>query len=304
MELKLKSESLNYIPPKKKSLTPKRVIKSTLFYAFMLLLAAIFTFPVLWMVVNSFKSQKEVYETINSLRTFLPYTWDVTKWFESYKNLFSTFDYFGQSIINSIVYASITITGVLIINSIAGYALSRFVFPGHKLIVNIIILILIVPVETSIVPLYVILKNLGLLDPNLRIIGYLIPGLVSPFYIFMFRNYFLGIPKELEEAAYIDGAGRLKTFFRIIIPVSLPVFATVAIFTFMGSWNEYVFAQLMFSSPTQQPLQVFLQLINNFNPKDISLVMASLTFSTIPIAIVYIFCQRYIVEGVAFTGLK
>ena len=304
MELKLKSESLNYIPPKKKSLTPKRVIKSTLFYAFMLLLVAIFTFPVLWMVVNSFKSQKEVYETINSLRTFLPYTWDVTKWFESYKNLFSTFDYFGQSIINSIVYASITITGVLIINSIAGYALSRFVFPGHKLIVNIIILILIVPVETSIVPLYVILKNLGLLDPNLRIIGYLIPGLVSPFYIFMFRNYFLGIPKELEEAAYIDGAGRLKTFFGIIIPVSLPVFATVAIFTFMGSWNEYVFAQLMFSSPAQQPLQVFLQLINNFNPKDISLVMASLTFSTIPIAIVYIFCQRYIVEGVAFTGLK
>lgn len=304
MELKLKSESLNYIPPKKKSLTPKIVIKSTLFYAFMLLLAVIFTFPVLWMVVNSFKSQKEVYETINSLRTFLPYTWDVTKWFESYKNLFSTFDYFGQSIINSIVYASITITGVLIINSIAGYALSRFVFPGHKLIVNIIILILIVPVETSIVPLYVILKNLGLLDPNLRIIGYLIPGLVSPFYIFMFRNYFLGIPKELEEAAYIDGAGRLKTFFRIIIPVSLPVFATVAIFTFMGSWNEYVFAQLMFSSPAQQPLQVFLQLINNFNPKDISLVMASLTFSTIPIAIVYIFCQRYIVEGVAFTGLK
>ena len=209
-----------------------------------------------------------------------------------------------SSIINSIVYASITITGVLIINSIAGYALSRFVFPGHKLIVNIIILILIVPVETSIVPLYVILKNLGLLDPNLRIIGYLIPGLVSPFYIFMFRNYFLGIPKELEEAAYIDGAGRLKTFFRIIIPVSLPVFATVAIFTFMGSWNEYVFAQLMFSSPAQQPLQVFLQLINNFNPKDISLVMASLTFSTIPIEIVYVFCRRYVVEGVAFIGLK
>lgn len=90
----------------------------------------------------------------------------------------------------------------------------------------------------------------------------------------------------------------------VIIPCALPVFATVSIFTFMGQWNEYVFAQLMFSNPAQQPLQVFLQLINNFNPKDISVVMASLTFSTIPIALFYIFAQKYIIEGVAFTGLK
>lgn len=291
--------------PKYHHRNSKAVLISKIFmYIGLALLSIIFLFPVVWMVMNSFKTQPEVYATMDSIMTFLPSTWKFWEWFESYATMFTTFEYFGQAVLNSIIYCAITIVGVIIVNSLAGYSLSRFVFPGHKLLVNIIIIILLVPVETSIVPLYVILKNLGLLTTELRIVGYLIPGLVSPMYIFMFRNFFLGIPKELEESAYLDGAGRLKTFFKVIIPCALPVFATVAIFTFMGQWNEYVFAQLMFSNPAQQPLQVFLQLINNFNPKDISVVMASLTFSTIPIALFYIFAQKYIIEGVAFTGLK
>ncbi len=281
-----------------------RISLKTLFYIMMCVLAVLFLFPVFWMVMNSFKSHEQVYATMDSLATFLPASWNVGEWFASYGNLFTTFDEFGRSILNSVMYCAITIAGVLLINSLAGYALARFVFPGHKTLVTIIILLLIVPVETSIVPQYVILNTLGLTSRDLRVVGYLLPGLVSPFYIFMFRSYFLGIPRELEEAAYIDGCGRFRTYFRVILPCCLPVIATVSIFTFMGQWNEYVFAQLMFSDPTLQPLQVYLQLINNFNPKDISLIMASLTFSTIPIAVVYIFCQRYIIEGVAFSGLK
>ncbi len=253
--------------------------------------------------MNSFKTHAEINAQLNQWTTFLP-SKEISNWFISYQKLFTSFKEFGRSILNSVIYASITIISVLVLNSLAGYAIARFRFPGSKALITIIILILIIPVETSIVPLYVILKNLGLLTENMRVVGYLIPGFASPFYIFMFRSYFLGIPKEMEEAAYIDGASRLKTFFKIIIPNALPVFATVAIFTFMGSWNEYVFAQLMFSNPLQQPVQVYLQLINNFNPKDMGMMMASLTFSTIPIALVYIFSQRYIVEGVSFTGLK
>ena len=90
----------------------------------------------------------------------------------------------------------------------------------------------------------------------------------------------------------------------MILPLSKPVFATVAIFTFMGQWNEYIFAQLMFPNPAMQPLQVFLQLVNTNTPKDLGMIMASLTFSTIPIALVYIFAQKYIIDGVSFTGLK
>lgn len=272
-------------------------------YFCLVIITILFIFPVVWMIMNSFKSHAEVNSTMDSWKTFLP-SMDIKTWFNSYGKLFSSFENFGRSIINSIVYSSITIVAVLIINSFAGYAIAKFRFPGSNALITIILLLLIIPVETSIVPLYVILKNLGLLSENMRVVGYLIPGFVSPFYIYMFRSFFLGIPKELEEAAYIDGSSRIGTFFRIIVPNSKAIFATVSIFTFMGTWNEYVFAQLMFSNPEQQPLQVFLQLINNFNPKDMSMMMASLTFSTIPIALVYIFAQRSIVEGVAFTGLK
>lgn len=109
----------------------------------------------------------------------------------------------------------------------------------------------------------------------------------------------------MEEAAEIDGASKLRTYFRVILPLAKPIFATVAIFTFMGAWNEYVFAQLIFGNyDSQMPLQAFLQIVNKRNPQDLALTMASLTMSTIPIAIVYIFCQRYIIEGVSFSGLK
>ncbi|MCI8413158.1 MAG: carbohydrate ABC transporter permease [Clostridia bacterium] len=293
----------NFVKVKRK-ISPAYVALKTVAILGLAFLCVIFLFPVLWMIVSSLKTQEQIYAQLSSWRTFLPATWNVSKWFVSYKNLFNSFDYFGRSILNSVIYCSVTILGVLLLNSFAGYALARLEFPGSRVIGTIVLLLIIVPVETSIVPLYVILKNLGLLTKELRVVGYLIPNFVSAFYIFMFRQFFVGMPKELEEAARIDGSGRLSTYFRIIMPLSKAIFATVAIFTFMGAWNEYVFAQLMFSKPEQQPLQVFLQLVNSFNPKDLSMVMAALTFSTIPIAIVYVFCQRYIIEGVSFSGLK
>lgn len=289
---------------KKKEIKPSKVIKRVFLVLGLSLLCLIFLFPVVWMVSNSLKNQEQVYAQIDTIFTFLPATWDVTKWFSAYNKLFDSFEYFGRSIINSIVYCAITIFFVLIINSFAGYALSRFRFPGSKLLSTIIIILMIVPVETSVVPLYVILYKLKLLTEELSVIGYLIPGFVSLMYIYMFKQYFQGMPIELEEAARIDGCSRIGVYFKMIVPLSKPIFATVAIFTFMGQWNEYIFAQLMFPNPAKQPLQVFLQLVNTYSPKDISVVMAALTFSTIPIALVYIFAQKYIIEGVSFTGLK
>lgn len=294
---------------RKKGYTPSNITFSIFKYTVFICLGLVFVFPTWWMVINSFKTQPEIYAQMNSVRTFLP-TADFSHMFDSYINLINAFDLFFPALLNSLIYAILLISLVLVVNSFAGYALSRFVFPGSNLYVSIIILILIVPVETSIVPLYTILFNMGLLNTsgflgeNIRILAYLVPGIVSPFYIFMFRQFFLGIPLELEEAAKIDGASRIKIFFSIIIPVSKAVFATVAVFTFMGVWNDYLWPQLIFSNQRQFPLQVFLQIINNYNPKDISMVMASLTISTIPVAIIFIIAQKNIVEGVAFTGLK
>ena len=288
----------------KKSFFFVRLLKIILVTILCLILCIIFLFPVVWMVSNSFKDHETVYAQMTSILTFLPPSINIGEWFVSYVKLFQGFDNFGQSVLNSIIYASVTIVSVLVINSLAGYALARFKFPGNKAMTTIILLLMIIPIETSVVPMYLILYYLGLLKEPFNIVGYLIPGFASLFYTYMFRQYFLGMPIEVEEAARIDGCSRVGVFFKMIVPLAKPIFATVAIFTFMGQWNEYIFAQLMFPNPAQQPLQVFLQLVNNANPQDIGMVMASLTLSTIPIALVYIFAQRYIVEGVAFTGLK
>ena len=288
----------------KKKTSFAQVIKTTLIIVFCLILSVIFLFPLVWMVSNSFKDHETVYAQINSIITFLPPSLNIGEWFVSYIKLFQGFENFGQSVINSFIYAGVTIISVLTINSIAGYALARFNFPGNRVLTTIILLLMIIPIETSVVPMYLILYYLGLLREPFNVVGYLIPGFASLFYTYMFRQYFLGMPREIEEAARIDGCSRMGVFFKMIVPLAKPIFATVAIFTFMGQWNEYIFAQLMFPNPAQQPLQVFLQLVNNNNPQDIGMVMASLTLSTIPIALVYIFAQRYIVEGVAFTGLK
>lgn len=297
-------QELNQKPKRNPKKLFSKGVKKTLIIIGLTILCIIFLFPVVWMVSNSLKTNEQVNAQMSTIWTFLPATWNVTEWFKSYGNLFSQFQYFGRSILNSLLYCSITIVGVLLINSFAGYALARFKFPGSKLIRTIIIVLMIVPVETSIVPLYVILYRLHLLGDGVNVIGYLLPGMCSLMYIYMFRQFFLGMPIEIEEAARIDGCSRLGIYFKMILPLSKPIFATVAIFTFMGQWNEYIFAQLMFVDPKMQPLQVFLQLVNTYTPRDISVVMAALTFSTIPIAIIYIFAQKYIVEGVSFTGLK
>ncbi len=291
-------------PKKDNKKAIKKIIRNIFIVIGLAILCVIFLFPVLWMVSNSLKTHEQVNAQMSSIWTFLPATWDVTQWFKSYGSLFASFEHFGRSILNSIVYCAITIVGVLLINSFAGYALARFRFPGSKVMRTIIILLMIVPIETSIVPLYVILYKLGLLGETTSVIGYLLPSMCSLMYIYMFRQFFLSMPIEIEEAARIDGCSRLGIYFKMILPLSKPIFATVAIFTFMGQWNEYIFAQLMFVDPAKQPLQVFLQLVNTYTPRDISVVMAALTFSTIPIALVYIFAQKYIVEGVSFTGLK
>ncbi len=303
----MKTEFVNHVDKinqRKINISSWKIIKKILIILGCALLCFIFLFPVVWMVANSLKDNDTVYLQMNSIWTFFPSTLDVSKWFVSYNKLFNSFDNFGRSVLNSILYCSVTIVGVLLINSLAGYALARIKFPGNKAMTTFILILMIVPIETSVVPTYLILYYMGLLKEPMNIIGYLLPGLASLFYTYMFRQYFLGIPKEIEEAARMDGCSRLGVYFKMILPLSKPVFATVAIFTFMGQWNEYIFAQLMFPNPSYQPLQVFLQLINNTNPKDIGVVMASLTLSTIPIALVYIFAQKYIVEGVSFTGLK
>lgn len=281
--------------------TTFRWIRTTCYYALLLLLSFLFLFPLVWMVVSSFKPNELIFTQLSSFNAFLlPFNVPIGHWFDAYREVFSRFNLI-RGMGNSFMYGVTIVVCNVLVNSMAAYALAKFNFPGKKIIMAVIIFILIVPMETGIVPLFVIVNALHLVNT--------IPGLVAPaignvFNIFLFRQFFMNIPGELEEAAVLDGASRLRIFFSIIIPLSKPIIATISILTFIGSWNDFLWPVLMFTENSKMPLQVILNVLNNTDPVYTNEVMAGLTVSTIPIILVYAFFQKYIVEGISHTGIK
>lgn len=279
----------------------KTSLKKILYYIFLITLSFVFIFPLLWMVASSLKPNEMIFSQLNSFKAFLlPFGIPFSQWFEPYRLVFERFNLF-RGIFNSLFYGSLIVVLNILVNSLAAYALARFAFPGKKLMISIIIFILIVPMETGIVPLFVIVNKLGLVN---TVAGLIVPSIANVFSIFLFRQFFLGIPIELEEAAVIDGAGRMRIFFSIILPLSKPIIATTAILTFIASWNDFLWPVLMFTENSKMPLQVLLNVLNNTEPVYTNQVMAGLTVSTIPIIIIYALFQKQIVEGVAHTGIK
>jgi fructooligosaccharide transport system permease protein len=279
----------------------KKYSKSTLYYAMMFALAALFIFPLIWMVTSSLKPEAMIFTQLKSLKAFsLPFDQPLNTWLDAYKVVFTRFN-LVRAIGNSLMYGSIIVICNIIVNSLAAYALAKFHFPGKKLIIALIIFIMIVPMETGIVPLFVIVNGLKLVNT--------IPGLVAPaigsvFNVFLFRQFFMGIPDEFEEAAILDGAGRMRIFVSIIMPLSKSIIATVAVLTFIGSWNDFLWPVLIFTENSKMPLQVILNVLNNTDPVRTNEVLAALTVSTVPIITIYAIFQRFIVEGISHAGVK
>ncbi|KAE9633173.1 MAG: fructooligosaccharide transport system permease protein [Epulopiscium sp.] len=279
----------------------KALIKSIPFYTFMFLLAFIFLFPIVWMVVNSFKPEAQIMLDLKTPAAFLPpLNISITEWFTPYKEVFMRFDLF-RGIRNSLMYAIVLVALNLLVNSMGAYALAKFDFPLKNFWFTLIVLVLIVPAETNIVPLFVIVHKLGLEN---TLLGLLAPNIGNALNLFLFRQFFIGIPKELEEAALIDGANSWTIFYNVIMPLSKSIFATIAILTFILSWNDYIWPVLIFADNAKLPLQVILNVLNNTQPVYTNQVLAALTVATIPMVLIYAFFQQYIVEGISHTGIK
>ena len=207
----------------------------------------------------------------------------------------------------SIYSTNISIVLNILINGLAGYAIAKYTFPGKRFFNFIIIFLIVVPVETSIIPLLSIVKSILGLNGYMSVLAVILPATISIFNIFLFVQFFKGIPTEYEEAARIDGASNLKVFFNVIVPLSKPIIATVAVFCFIGVWNDYVWPQLILSKTTEWPLgtiQSTLEAIQTDPNITIGQVMASLVITSLPIFIVYVFAQKYIVQGFGSAGLK
>ena len=290
---------------KNSSIKRKKRIRLILLYILMSILAAIFLFPMVWMIVNSTKSEAEIYSQLNTLQTFIPNFSNIVNWLDNYVTLFTEYNIW-KYMINSIFYSSMIAIGNVIISSLAGYALAKYHFPGKKLIMGLVIGLVIVPIETTIIPLYTIMHNLGLTGTILAII---IPPIISVYNIFLFRQFFIGLPKEVEEAAMVDGASKFKIYTHVIMPMSKPIVATVATLAFIGGWNEYIWPIMVLPAPTGDgwplyPIQAALNTIQQVQTVTQGQILASLTLTTIPLLVIYIMAQKYIVEGFTSSAIK
>jgi len=238
--------------------------------------------PFVWSIITSLKTQAE----ISAGNTLLPSGVDLGAYRTILESQYTT--WVGNSLIVAVI---VTIVNV-IFNTMAGYALARIDFTGKKLLFKLMLGLIMVPSQVTMIPAYIFVSKLGLIDTHFSIV---ITSAISIAYIFMMRQFFVNFPKELEEAAAIDGLTKIGTFFRIVLPTALPAIATQAIFIFMGVWNEFMKPLLYISSPDKYLLTQGLNaLAKQFkNSTSWNIVMAGSILSIIPIMLIYIFLNRY-----------
>lgn len=280
-------------------LTKKQKRINWILVALLLVLSVFFLFPVIWMLANSFKPDAAITADMNSVAAFIPPALN-GNFFDNYVSIItdtSFLRYMG----NTLLYAAILIILSIVVNGLAGYALAKIRFPFRDQWLMIIIMLLIVPTETVITIHFLIIAKAGLLN---TIVGYILPLIVNPFNIFLFRQVFVSLPDDVYEAAQLDFCGPVKYFFTMVLPMSKTVVATVSVFTFLNVWNDYLWPSLVFTSSDLLTAQIGLNSITSNENTTMGQTLAVITLVTIPVIIIYSLFSKQIVEGVTSTGSK
>lgn len=251
-------------------------------------------FPFFWMAVTSLKTVPEIQRV--PLQIF-PDAWGN---FDNYREVFVR-QSFGRFLLNSAIVASVSALSSVVVSSLAGYGFAKFRFPGHGLLFFAIIGILMVPFQSVVVPLYLWVSRLGLLDTYP---GILAPDLVSVFGVFLMRQSIEVVPSDYVDAARIDGAGELGIFWRVILPSVKPALATLLIVKFMWTWNELFWPLVVVNSPEMRVVTLGLLSFTNMYFIEYNLVTAAAVVSILPILVVFLACQRWVVRAVVMSGLK
>jgi multiple sugar transport system permease protein len=250
--------------------------------------------PFLWMVLGSLKPPAEF---LVSTPTFLPK--DPTT--DNYGRLFGQLD-FPRFFFNSSVVAVVVTLGNVVFCPMLGYALAKLRWRGKRLIMGLVLATLMVPAGITLIPNFVLMRNLGLVNTYP---GLILPFLVGPFGVFLTRQFMYGIPDELLEAARIDGANEWRIFWQVVMPITVPVLATLGILTFLGSWNSFLYPLVMAQEPQMYTLPVALATFATGQYQaDHGMLMAGSVVLVLPVLIIFIVFQRWITEGIATTGLK
>lgn len=280
-------------------LTKKQKRINWILVAVLLILSIFFLFPVIWMLANSFKPDAAITADMNSVAAFIPPAPD-GNFFDNYVSIITDTS-FLRYMANTLFYAAILIILSIVVNGLAGYALAKIKFPFRDQWLMIIIMLLIVPTETVITIHFLIIAKAGLLN---TIVGYILPLIVNPFNIFLFRQVFVSLPDDVYEAAQLDFCGPVKYFFTMVLPMSKTVVATVSVFTFLNVWNDYLWPSLVFTSSDLLTAQIGLNSITSNENTTMGQTLAVITLVTIPVIIIYSLFSKQIVEGVTSTGSK
>jgi len=268
--------------------TTKKIALNTLIHLFLISVSITCLFPLFWMISSSLKTQETIFKDMS----LFPHEFHFENYYLAWQE-----GGFGRYFLNSIFYTVSVVAGIVIISSMAAYAFSRFRFPGRGILFSVFMVAMMIPIPGSFVALYVLLNKLHLRNTP---VGYILcminVGLSTS--IFLLKTFFDKMPKELEDAARIDGCSKMGIWWHVALPLSKPVLAVVVVFNALNVWNEYVLALIIFDSKPLMPLQVALQTFQGEFITKYPLLMAGLTITALPIIIVYILMQKYIVKGV------
>ena len=267
-----------------------------MFYAGNALIGLVFVSPLLWMIAASFKPEIEIFANINSITTFIPLHFTIGNYIEVFNRL-----NIPQILGNTFGYIFIVLLGDLFFGSMCGYALAKLKFRGRGLLLTLVIALMSMPVEAILLPLYIEMAHLGWVN---TMAGLALPFMINCFSIYMFYSYFLDIPDALIEAAAIDGCGHIRTYFQIVMPLAKTVFATVFILDFVARWNDFMWPFLITTGEAKRTVQLAVQAFFGTQPIHYGAIMAALTLASLPMLLIYIFMQKYYVEGIAGTGIK
>jgi multiple sugar transport system permease protein len=276
--------------------SPRQRTKLILSYVALILLTLAFVAPLLWMLSTSFKTNSEA---VRWPLTWIPREFSV----QGYTEIFNTTSQTPvlRWFVNSLVAASAHTALVLLTATPAAYALARMHFRGKRIMFAIIISTLFIPHIILTIPNYLIVDMFGWLDTLLAVI---VPSVPTALYLFLLRQFFVSLPRELEEAALLDGANRYQIFLRVILPLSKAPLATVAVLSFLQNWNDFLWPVYVLFSPGSLTLQPGLSKLEGAYNIEYPIIMAGGVLASIPILILFIFAQRYIIEGVSRSGLK
>ncbi len=289
------NKTLCLIKPNLTRAAQRKLGKQFVIYFILIVISLIFLVPLYWMVITALKTPGDI------LR-YPPSLWPKPVTFDNFPRAFGALP-FGRFYLNSFIIAVLSTIGTVLSSSMIGYGFARYRVPGSNLLFGALLATLALPDEIFLIPVFLMFKQLGWLNTILPLV---VPAFFgNAFYIFLFRQYMRGIPRDLMDAAVIDGANPLGVFWYIVMPLSLPVFAAVTVFNFLAKWNDFFTPLIYLQKINQMTVAVGLSYFRGQQMvTDWGALMAASLVSLLPVLILFIIAQRYLVEGITTTGLK